>query len=193
MICVAVDASLRSTGVCTLWGPPEDPNLLEFGLIQHTDVIGESLIQKIADDVVGYVGRALRASRPMETTGTGICFVIEGLAYGAVSSTRDAICGMHWHIRCEVAHHFPEVAIGVISPSEWFARAVTKETAKTYKASGDKRWRKNVVFDALPAPLQDAFRSLVQDKCPKKKEAVYDLADAFFLGKYRMTLKEEEE
>ena len=117
-------------------------------------------------------------------------FVIEGLAYAGKSSRKDVIAGLFWGIRTEIRTKCPDMLIGVVPVATWRSKVLDKEDRKFAKENYTpaKEAIKIATVSKLPSEINDFFLDYLSRKGYDLK-TMYDLADAYFLGKYRNTLK----
>ena len=112
---------------------------------------------------------------------------IEGLSFGSISGNKDIIQGNFWYVRTMLYQTFTKIPIGIIPVSAWRSKAVTKEEKARAKEKYVKDYLKHVVVDALPEDVRTEFKTYI-DKNEYSQESLFDLADSYFLSKYRNSL-----
>jgi len=172
---LALDMSLRSSGYVVL---DYDNNIVDFGIIETTAKEfpdHEDLIIYLRNRISGIIFQY------------GIDqFVIEGLSFNSKSSTKDVISGAYWAIRTLVKEYHANVLIGSIPVMTWRSKTINKDE-KEFAKKFCRDNLKNAVFKKLPDEIQKMFLLYVENK-GLKITAVFDLADAYFLGVYRNSL-----
>lgn len=178
---VSVDLSLRSSGVCIL---DSKGNLIDFKIVAPSvkEFNNEELLNYIAKDIIGFVSQYEKNLKAV---------VIEGLAYAGKSSCKDMISGNFWHLRCSLKERFGDIPCGVVSVSEWRGYVLNKEEQKEAKIRDKKTGLKNACVSKLPLEVREEFVRYIRDS-KMKRESIYDLVDAYFLGIYRLTLNKEQ-
>jgi hypothetical protein len=176
---VAMDMSMRSSGLVCL--KQKDNELVDFKVLKTSrEEYGdyhERLITDISNDVVEFI----------EKNNADI-FVIEYLALSRKSAVADVIAGLHWGVRTRVNEEVPHALIGTITVTEWRAHTIPIEDRRAAKEKYPRDPLKHVVVNHLPYHIADTFEKYVADnKWPKN--TIFDLADAYFLGVYRNSLK----
>jgi hypothetical protein len=185
---ISIDLSLRSTGVCAL-GP--NGTLEDFTLITPEET-HEDLLCGISDEILEFISACRHTTGFVPTRG----FVIEGLSFNSFSSSKDVIAGNFWNLRCDLFRFYPSVPIGIIPVTSWRSWLLTKEEQKEAKLD-KKDGLKKACVAKLPDGVRKQFEgylytrefpeSLRKNKDHQEK-ALYDLTDAYFIGKYRQTL-----
>jgi hypothetical protein len=172
---LSIDLSLRSTGICVL---DIDGTLKGFRLITPSakEWNDEELLIHIADTVIEFAKQY-----PITA------IAIEGLAYNSFSGEKDKINGNFWHLRCALKEAFPGVLIGIIPVTSWRSYLLSKEEQREIKKLTEKDALKKACVLRLPKSVEEAFSSyLSMNKISGK--GMYDLSDAYHLGKYRLSL-----
>ncbi len=188
---IAIDLSLRSTGICAF----QEGKLIDFAIIAsatgnektktHLPVFnGEGLLIYNAERIKWFINRQDKYALD------GV--VIEGLSFGGLSGNKDILQGNFWHIRCELFLECGQynVPIGIVPVTSWRSKTINKmEREEALEKYGKKTYLKQGVYDKLPEEIKMRFQEYVT-KNKLKKDAVYDLSDAYFLGKYRDKMDE---
>jgi hypothetical protein len=176
-----MDMSMRSSGIQAL---PPDNQPIGF------EVIKTSLddFPDHEDTIIHIVGETMRFIHEF-MDGNDDAFVIEGLAHGASSGSKDVIAGIFWAIRCAVWTKFPEMPIGAVPVNSWRATVLDKADRKYAKEnySPKKEALKIATVNHLPEDIHELFSNYCECSGYDKK-TMYDLADSFFLGVYRNSL-----
>lgn len=177
-VLVSMDMSMRSTGLVAL--KPDD-SLVEFDIIKSTKddfPDTEQLIAYIVDKTMAFIEQ-------FKTTK----FVIEGLAFGAKSSSKDILAGIYWAVRTETWTKCPDILIGSIPVQSWRSKVLNKEDRKYAKEnySPQKDALKIATVKKLPPHIRNDFLDYIRFMT-YNKESIYDLADAYFLGIHRNSL-----
>ena len=171
-ICVAVDLSMRSTGIVSL---TRENKLLDFKIIA-SKLNDEELLIWNANEIVKFV----RKAKPS-------FIVFEGLSFMSKSAHIDKIYGNMWVARCALRREFGEnLRIGVIPVLSWRNSLLTKEERKNAKEFG-KEGIKLATVDKLPKIVRNRFKKYVK-KNKLSKKAIFDLTDAWGLGVFRNSL-----
>lgn len=169
---VAIDLSMRSTGIVCL--TPQN-KLIDFKIISAKKLEDEELLIWNANEIIKFC----KKNKPSY-------IVIEGLAYLAKSSRLDVIHGNFWNVRCEIKREFKNISVGVIPVLSWRNDLLSKEERKSAKEIG-REGIKIAVVDKLLKNVKVNFENYIK-KNKFSKKAIFDLADAFFLGCYRNKL-----
>jgi len=176
---VSMDMSMRSSGLVAL--TPDD-ELVEFEIIKTTKddfPDTEQLIAFIVLSTMLFINQ-VKATK----------FVIEGLAFAANSSSKDILAGIYWAIRTEIWTKCPDILIGSIPVQSWRSKVLNKEDRKYAKENytPKKEALKIATVKKLPADISKIFLDYL-DLMSYDKKSMYDLADAYFLGKHRNFLE----
>ena len=180
---VSIDLSLRSTGVVLL---DTDGSVVDCLLVTEESE-EEELISTISNKIMDWI-------RDRSSTIRGV--VIEGLSYNAFSSQKDLIAGNLWYLKTSLYTKFPWLPVGIIPVSLWRSSVLTKPEQKEAKLDKNDGLKKACV-DKLPTDVAKFFKDYLDTyKFPfslsKKKgykdKALFDLTDAYFLGRYRQSL-----
>ena len=177
---LSIDASLRSTGFVVFY---DDGQMNDYGVINTSikkfpvSVGYEPVINNIAKHVKWII-----SFHDIDTV------VIEGLSLGSKSKVRDAIDGLHWTLRCSIVKDWPDVLIGVVPVFSWRNWLLPKEI-RNKKNKKKNQWPtiKDLTFYSLPIDIQEEFIAYVAE-FNLKYDAIYDMADAYGLGLYRLSL-----
>lgn len=184
---LSIDLSMRSAGAVIL-----DSNgvLIDQLLVPTTkeEVDNEELLIYMEDCLVSFAARHKGLTS----------MVIEGLSFGSKSANADLIAGNWWNIRRAMRVAFPHINIGRIPVTTWRSRVIdlTKGNKAALQKKFGKDYLKIAVMHQVPAHVLQQFvdyRDSIQHwphKYPpsKKREAIYDLCDAYWLGRYRLSL-----
>lgn len=157
---LAIDQSLTCTGWCLF----EGEELLKFGTIRTSKEDG-SLLKRcyLVSHSLGYLVRT-------HLTGESDRVVNEALSYGSVGAATRNLAYLLGHIHADLLKEsYSEVA----------------PTSLKKFATGSGRAKKQDMLEALPKDILERF----QEEGYKKSTGLYDLTDAYFIGKYFM--KEE--
>jgi hypothetical protein len=140
------------------------------------------------DTIIYIVGETMRFMTEFCESPTDT-FVIEGLAHGASSGSKDVISAIFWAVRCAVWTRFPEMSIGAIPVNSWRAPVLDKEDRKYAKENYSPKAEalKIATVKKLPGDIFDLFTNYVM-MAGMDKKSIYDLTDAYFLGKFRNSL-----
>lgn len=184
---ISIDLSLRSIGIVAL---KEDGELSDFKIIgSSTGVIKSNLPIYNNENLLIYNANEISKFIEYKMTRNAIdAVVIEGLAFNSLSSGKDILFGNFWHTRCHLKKKFPKMLIGIVPVKSWRNWATTKEERRiAIEKHGKKEHLKKMVVDKLPKEIKLRFNKYIKkENLPAK--AIYDLADAYFLGIYRLTL-----
>ena len=193
MTTASIDLSLRSTGICIT---DEDGTLIEYQLVSNPTEKNEELVIKNTRDIIRFL-------KNYDTDLKHI--VIEGLAYMGVSASKDLIAGNFWNLRCILRLTFPDIPVTIVPVTEWRKLYISKERAKELKESfkelptdtkEEKKAKKNLKTDwqkkecvrILPEEMKAKFLDYIE-KLDVKKESIYDLTDAYFIGQWSVKEK----
>jgi hypothetical protein len=188
---LGLDMSMRSTGIVVL--SPDD-DLLWFDVYKtrkdevpkkHKWELGiwfedpEDHIIGISESVVNWIDDWSVDK-----------FVIEGLTFSRKSAHKDFIAGIYWGIRSHIRRESPHVLIGSIVVNSWRSKVLTPDEAKWAKENLSPKTEalKIAVVDKLPEHIMRKFKLWIKQMNHDPK-TIYDLADAYFLTKFRNTLK----
>ena len=180
---VAGDISLRSSGLTAL-DMEGNLRICEIVASKKEDLDDENLLIHNAQRVVDFIKDARKLGKI-----EGIVF--EGLSFMSVSGDKDKLYGNLWHMRCEVRKAFPDIPMGVVPVTTWRSKALSKEEQRYWKAQGKDGLKLGVV-DKLPADVKLVFEEHLVYKGMKQlksKNPMFDLADSYFLAKYRLGLE----
>lgn len=177
---ISIDLSLRSSGVCAL---DMKGNLIDFLLIKNDILTAEELWiynwQQLHEFIKGMVARNILEG-----------FVTEALALHAPSKEKDMLFGHFGYIQGKLAEKYPSAPRGKITVAEWRSTVLTKPEQKEWKAK-DKNGLKMGCVEKLPTDVRARFENyLLANKIKRiaSKEPLYDLTDAYWLGKYRLQI-----
>lgn len=129
--------------------------------------------------------------------------LIEGLAFGAVGGSKDFLAGLQWYFRAQFLGEY-NFSLGTVPVTMWRSKVLTKEEQRDAKAAG-KDGLKWAVFNKLPATVRTQFANYVElhrdeinrakdaktklgSKSKKYLEAMWDLADAYFIAQHCLQL-----
>lgn len=192
---ISVDQSKRSTAAVALKQNEELDDFILINLDSTYD--GEKLLNAQWQKLKGFINTASRWENI-----EGITF--EGLSFGSVGSGKDLLAGLLWYLRTRCTVVFPEVPVGIVPVTSWRSKVLSKEEQK--EATKEKDGLKKACVDKLPADVKERFLKYVEynkdhiNSCKVKDwkpgsnskvylDSMYDLCDAYWLGKYRLSLK----
>lgn len=129
---------------------------------------------------------------------------IEKLALNASGSSKDLLAGLNYGFQWQ-ANKAYGLFLGVVPVTSWRSKVLDKDEQREAKASG-KDGLKWAVFNKLPATVRKQFADVVEEAKdyilqakdkkwkPGSKSMVYqtalwDLADAYWLARYLLTIK----
>jgi hypothetical protein len=117
-------------------------------------------------------------------------FVIEKLTFSRQSAYKDFIAGIYWGIRSHIRKENPHVLIGSIAVNSWRSKVLTPDEAKEAKAtlSPKNEALKIATVAKLPDHIRRKFTLWIKQMNFDPK-TIYDLSDAYFLTKFRNSLK----
>lgn len=176
---VSMDMSMRSSGLIAL--TPRDEiiglDVLKTLKVDFPDT--EDLIIHITKKVEEFIAE-FEADQ----------FVIEGLAFAAKSGHRDVLAGIYWSIRTMIWKMFPSILVGSVPVTSWRSKVLNKYDRKFAKENYTPKAEaiKIATVNKLPKDINDLFLDYIAREGYDKK-SIYDLTDAYFLGKYRNSLK----
>jgi len=186
---LGIDQSKRSTAAVLL---DKKGTLIDYTLINEPDDEVELIITQWF-----YLTRFIRENICSHEDIKGA--LIEGLAFGAVGGSKDFLAGLQWYFRARMRDDYG-VFLGTVPVSKWRAVVLDKAEQREAKAAG-KDGLKQAVVNKLPEDVRSAFADYVEAckdrillaKYPQSKpgsrstrhqEALYDLADAYFIADY---------
>jgi len=174
---IGIDQSKRSTAVVCM---DLAGRLVDFLLINPPkELDGEVLISYQWDLIDSFVSAYQKDLK-------GIA--LEGLSFNSVGSGKDLLAGIFWAVRLNLYKKFPEIPVGVIPSASWRSAFIDKEKRKKIKELGIKDGLKKATVDELPFEVRVRFENYIREN-GIKKEALWDLADAFGIAKYRLSLE----
>lgn len=120
--------------------------------------------------------------------------VLEGLSFAGKGAAKDKQYGIFWCMLTALLDKVPGIIRGKVPVTSWRAKVLTKEEQKAAKTKTDGL--KKACVDKLPQDVREKFEAYVklseswlrEVKGSKWKDCVYDLTDAYWMGKYRLTL-----
>lgn len=124
-------------------------------------------------------------------------YVIERPAYGAKGSSKDILAALFWMMRCFALEKTGKPA-SIIPVTSWRSWVLSKEEQR--EAKKDKDGLKKAVVAKLPENVWRQFDEYLYKneayiraaKGSQWKDSMYDLADAWHQGQYRLSLNEKE-
>lgn len=176
MYTVSLDISMRCSGIVIL---NEDGDLVDYTLVTSKKITDEELLDYNVNVILEFL-------KPYK--GKISNFVIEGLAFMGKCKRKDLIDGNYWLIRYFLYKEFGDtVEYDIYTVAQWRKSVISKERAKEIKDAGEdkKGWQKIECVDKLPEDIRETFGKYVKEN-KHKKDAIYDLTDAFFLGKFKL-------
>lgn len=174
----SIDLSLRSTGVVIL---TYKGSFIDCNVIGHSELDNEALIEKNSKDILRFLRKYKSDIKRI---------AIEGLSYAGKNPRKDLIHGNFWVLRCAIKKEFPHIKIDVVPVATWRKYIITPDVRKEIKAKGldnKKGWQKVVCVDALSKDIKKKFLNYMKrnkSRLTKGKESLYDLTDAYWIGKY---------
>jgi hypothetical protein len=189
---LSIDLSLRSAGVVLF---NLDGSIEDFMVTNNKESKDEDLLIKNANDILTFIkGRDIKI------------VAIEGLSFASISSSKDTIAGNFWNLRCALKQTIDLYIQHIVPVTRWRKLVISKERVKELeleigqivikvnkKGKESKKvklpsgWQKKECVRVLPEEVNTRFSSYVKEN-KLKKEAIYDLTDAYWLGKYIFTL-----
>jgi hypothetical protein len=184
---LAIDLSLRSAGVVLL---NEDGVVDDFMIVANKELQDEALIKKNCLNILDFCrGRNINK------------ILIEGLSFASISSSKDIIAGNFWTLRVLLKDLF-NYEFNIVPVTRWRKQVISKERVKELEAElGEivikknkkgkevKRikmpggWQKKECVRCLPIGVKEMFDKYIKEK-KLKKDSIFDLTDAYFLGMY---------
>jgi len=184
---LAIDLSLRSAGMVIL---DKDGRVVDCMVTSNKDDINEALIKKNTNDIIQFI-----EGLDIDT------IAIEGLSFASISSSKDIIAGNMWYLRCMLTNIY-NFDLHIVPVSRWRSKVISPERTKelkrelgveevkknkkgkeTKRIKMPKNWQKNECLSCLPIDLKLLFKNYVES-AKLKKEAIFDLTDAFWLGQF---------
>ena len=192
MAYINIDLSLRSTGLTAI---DEDRRLIDYDVVQSVNDIskqakkykqlpeynGSQLLIYNAQKIVSFIER-VNNSYAID----GI--VIEGISFGSSSGKGDIISGNWWYVRTEIRKKFPNVPIGSVPVLSWRSKVLNKADKIEAKEKWGRKFLKEGVVAKLPTEVYEEFCSYIS-KNKLKYNSIYDLADSYYMGCYRVSLE----
>lgn len=181
MSLVAIDLSLRSAGLVRL---TVEGTMMDFTVVQtkKEEFDDELLLLHVEKEVCAFIAK-VNTDLPYDKV---TAVVIEGLSFGSKSARSDLIAGNWWHVKAEIRRRWPDMMIGAIPVTSWRSKVINKELMKEYKAKFKTNHQKIAVVEHLKPHIRKTFETYIaREKFPKS--TIYDLADAYWLGQYRLT------
>jgi hypothetical protein len=175
---VSMDMSMRSSGLVALTPDDAIEDFTVFKTTKEDFPDDEDLIIHVRTETLNFI-KSVNADN----------FVIEGLSYAGKSSRKDVIAGLFWGIRTEIRTKCPDILIGVVPVTSWRSKVLDKDDRKFAKENFTpaKEAIKIATVSKLPPEINQFFLDYINRKGYDLK-TMYDLADAYFLGKYRNSL-----
>ena len=183
---LAIDLSMRSAGLVVLDANGQLVSQLLVPTMKE-EYEGEFLLLYMESRIIDFASNFNPTS-----------VVIEGLAFNSKSGAADLIAGNWWNIRKELRSKYSRVSMGSIPVTTW--RSKVLDLSKAGKALlvqkyGDKLYLKQGVVDKTPHDVLAEFHAYLEvlkwpTKYPaaKKREAIYDLCDAYWLRRHRLNI-----
>lgn len=188
---IGIDLSLRSTGIVSL---NEDSTLSDFAIIASLTGNEKSKSKanipiKNQEELLIHNAKEICAFIDTQMSFSAIDGIaLEGLSFGGISGSKDILQGNFWHVRCEIFKRFGDIPIGIIPITSWRAKVLDKKKKSKYlEIHGKKKYLKQGVVDELPEDVREAFKEYIKLE-RFKKDSIYDLADAYFVTKFRAGL-----
>lgn len=172
----AFDLSMRSIGIILL---SEKGDLVDYVVVSNKTITDEDLMEYNIHSVLNFLEPYREKIKHI---------VIEGLSYMGVCRRKDLLYGNYWGIRYFLKQKFKEkVDYTIYSVAQWRKSVISKERAKEIKITGGQKkgWQKVECVDRLPKKIRSTFEEYI--KINKfKKDAIFDLCDAYYLGKFKL-------
>lgn len=182
---IAIDLSMRCAGL--------------VALSQDGALLGQTVIPTIKEE---YEGEFLLIFMEAQILNFAAKFrptavVIEGLAFNSKSGNTDLIAGNWWNIRKELRLQYAGAQFGSIPVTTWRSKVLdlSKAGKAELEAKYGKTYLKEGVRDKTPEAVLQKFREYLDavtwpPKYPaaKKREAIFDLCDAYWLGQHRLRI-----
>lgn len=169
---IGIDQSKRSTAVVAI---DKKGNLKDFVVIAVKEYDQEALIA----EQWSKLNLFLCPPRPIHA------IAIEGLSFNSVGAGKDLLAGLFWYIRTRLYLEYGNVPVGIIPVLSWRCKVLNKEEQKSIRALKLKDGLKKAVVAKLPFEVKARFEEYIRVN-GFKKEAIYDLADAYHLSVYRL-------
>lgn len=180
MLSIGLDLSMRSNGVVVL-DVSKDDELVDFKIVTHKDAIEEELLCYNTSEVLNFLSKYNEESL-IKTVN------IEYLALNAMCLRKDVLFANYWFIRYHTKKFLDDKDIEYTNPTvaQWRQYVIFPERAKEIKEAGEnaKGWQKIETVKCLPDDVRESFLKYVKETKGVKKDAIYDLADAYFIAKY---------
>ena len=177
---VSLDISMRSTGVVVL---SDNGKMVDFSIVSSKTITDEELMEHNITAILKFL------EPYKEKIGS---IVIEGLAFMGTCRRKDLLYGNYWVIRYFLWQVFGDsVGYDHYTVSQWRKSVISKERAKEIKDAGNakkKGWQKIECVSHLPEDVKMAFELYVKEN-KIKKDSIYDLTDAYFMGKFKLSEK----
>lgn len=180
MYIVSLDISMRSTGVVIL---SNDGKMVDFTVVTSKTITDEELMEHNIIAILKFL-------KPYKEKIGSI--VIEGLAFMGTCRRKDLLYGNYWVIRYFLWQEFGDnIEYNHYTVSQWRKSVISKERAKEIKEAGNdkKGWQKIECVGRLPEDIKLAFELYVKENKGVKKDAIYDLCDAYHMGKFKLLEK----
>lgn len=184
---VSIDLSMRSAGLVCL----DENGRLEDQLLIPTQKTNdfdddENLIRYMSSTILGFSQRH-----------TPTAFAQEGLSFGSSSGRTDLIAANWWYTRILLKDYFPDALFGSVPVLSWQSQTLDLKKAgrALLKETYGKDYLKKAVCALLPPSVEVTFKEYLGNfewpkgyENAKKKTALWDLADAYFMGQYRLRI-----
>lgn len=182
---LSIDLSMRSAGLVVL---DESGALVDQLLIptKKDEYDNEFLLEYMEDRVLDFADK----HRPNS-------IVIEGMAFNSKSGKTDLIAGNWWNTRKELRQLLPDANIGSIPVLSWRSKTIDlkKGNKAVLQEQYGKTYLKDAVRDAVPKDVLATFTEYLAEfnwpksyPAGKKREAIYDLCDAYCMGIHRLNI-----
>lgn len=128
---------------------------------------------------------------------------LEGAAFAAVGASNDLLWGIQWYIRTRFLVEY-EVPVGILTAATWRSTLVPIKEQRAFKAQyGGKIGLKHAVVSKLPEDVKKRFDDYLElnkdrintakgfpsgSRSNEYKKSLWDLSDAWGVGKHRLTL-----
>lgn len=180
---LAIDHSMRSTALVAFDRITEE--LLWFSLINPPkSMTGAQLIAYVWDNLAKKLGKV--TSHELGEV------AIEGLSFAAKGNSKDLLTGTFWYMCTEF--YRMNVPVGKIPVTSWRAKVLSPEEQAVAKKTKDGI--KKACVAKLPVEIRNRFseyikleeRNIRMAKGSEWEDSIYDLTDAYWIGKYSLSL-----
>lgn len=167
---VGIDLSLRSTGIVVL----NDSNtLVDFCVVGHPTLKNEDVLIFNTENIMAFLEKHQKND-----------IAIEGLSFMANSSSKDLLWGNFWCLRTQIKKDFMDcVNVSIIPVARWRKTVLTRDEQRSAKKTLKGKLKRACVLK-LPEDVFKKFDLYIREN-KLKKDAIYDLTDAYFIAKFQ--------